>query len=376
MNFHNTYSDLSDLINNIFNESNEYLTSKKREIILDLIKKYNDEIRFLFGVIFFEINEKDALRIFRSNRFFIDAIGISLLPNIEAIDKLMGLTIEGVKLSDYLKKIINENLEKNKSNNKEIKKNVSKSELDFLDTEGYLIIENAIPLEKCDELYDKIINIAEEELNSPKGGYVYGSGNMQRIYHLIAKDQIFRDLITNNICHEVMRHMFHRDNFHDKYYLTSFHSNLLYENAESQIWHIDANVPEPIPQWIIRSNSNFIIQDYFKDNGATEIIPKSHKYFKKPNINEIDSNQFESRFIEAPKGSIAFWHGHLWHRSGQNKTSKPRIALLGAYAASFFREVSMEENPYISKPRLNESVLTPKIKQLLGWDHGLKDYSQ
>ena len=375
MNYYNTYSDLAQLVNNIFNESKIYLDSKKSKILIDIIRDYNDEIRFLIGVIFFEIDEKNAIQIFRSNRYFIDAIGISLLPNIESIQKLTGLSIEGVMISDYVKKIINESLVKKiKNNDKEIKKNISKSELDFLDTEGYLIIENAIPLEKCDELYDKIINISKKESNSPKGGYVYGSGNMQRIYHLIAKDQMFRDLITNNHCHEIMRYMFHRDNFHDKYYLTSFHSNILYQSAEPQIWHIDANVPEPIPQWIIRSNSNFIIQDYFKDNGATEIIPRSHKYFKKPNINEIDSNQFESKFIEAPKGSIVFWHGHLWHRSGQNKTNKARVALLGAYAASFFREVSMEENPYCTKPRLDERELTPKIKQLLGWDHGLKDY--
>lgn len=219
------------------------------------------------------------------------------------------------------------------------------------------------------------MEISEIEKNSAKGGYIYGAGNMQRIYNLIAKDEIFQELIIHPTCHHVMRHMFKRDNFHDKYYLTSFHANLLYKDAEPQIWHIDANVPDPIPPWIIRSNSNFIIHDYSEENGATEIIPGSHKFLRKPQMDEIDANYLSTKFIEAPKGSIAFWHGHLWHRSGRNVTDKPRIALLGAYSASFLREVSMEENPYLSIHPSKYNELSPDIKKLLGWNHGVKDYS-
>ena len=374
MNYNNTYSDLSALIYKIYNHANLYLSPSEKNEFESINTHHNDSIRFIIGTLYFEIEFSHAIKNFRSNRYFLDALGIKILPMIEDIKLAEKQTINQTSIVQFLNKFIS--IIKSKYSTKLMNSefNLSESQIKFLDDEGYLIVENVISLELCNQLEELTLQMAKLEINSAKGGYIYGSGNMQRIYNLIAKNEIFQNLITNSFCHEVMRYMFKRDNFHDKYYLTSFHANLLYKNAEPQIWHIDANVPDPIPPWIIRSNSNFIIHDYFKDNGATEIIPGSHKFLKKPKIDEIDANYFNTKFLEAPKGSIAFWHGHLWHRSGRNLTKKPRIALLGAYAASFFREVSMEENPYLSIAPSQYDSLSPEIKKLLGWNHGLKDY--
>jgi len=375
MNYKNTYSDLIELIQIIFEKENNFLNSHQRFHLNNLCMNFNEEIRFLIGSIFFNINTSDALNLFRSNRYFIDAVDIKILPSLISIQKINKKSIEGQSINIFLEEIIN-NILNNSPYFSKIKNNVlSTTQIDFLEQNGYLIIENVIPKALCKDLQEIILALAKQEVNSEKGGYIYGSGSMQRIYNLIAKNLKFQDLIINTICHEVMKHMFHRNNFHDKYYLTSFHANILFKDSEPQIWHIDANVPDPIPNWIIRSNSNFIIHDYFKDNGATEIIPGSHRYFKKPDLCQINSNFSESKFIEAPQGSVVFWHGHLWHRSGRNITDKPRIAILGAYAASFFREVSMEENPFLSLSKNMQDSLNPEIKKLLGWNHGLKNYS-
>ena len=375
MNYTKTYSDLAELINRIFASNNDHLNLSQKSLLKALSEKFDCEMRFLLGVYFFEMETIDALQIFRSNRYFIDSVGIKLLPSLEEVDLFNQKLHDGKNIEYHLREIINNATDFILNANKFTNLKLTPLQKKFLESEGYLIIENVIPTELCDELQEITLEIANQEASSDKGGYIYGSGNMQRIYNLIAKNLIFQNLIANPICHEVMRLMFQRSNFHDKYYLTSFHANLLYKDAEPQIWHIDANVPDPIPQWIIRSNSNFIIHDYYKDNGATEIIPGSHKFFKKPDLKQINSDFTESKFIEAPKGSIAFWHGHLWHRSGQNITNKPRIALLGAYAASFLREVSMEENPFLSIPKPMQDSLSPEIKKLLGWNHGLKNYS-
>ena len=172
-----------------------------------------------------------------------------------------------------------------------------------------------------------------------------------------------------------MNHLFFRETFHEKYYLTSFHANIIGSQEESNIWHIDANVPDPIPPWIIRANSNIIVHEYNANNGATQIIPGSHKWLRKPNMNEIRDDHLEMIDIIAPKGSIVFWHGHLWHRSGKNNSSNPRLALLGAYSASFFREVCLEENAYLNLNINQIQTLSPKLKKILGWDHGSKFYN-
>jgi len=375
MNYYKTYSDLKGLISNIFDEDKNYLTKDHKSLIKIFSEDFNDEIRFLIGVYFFEMEKDDALKIFHTNKYFTDAIGIKLIPTSEKINLFQNKFYLKYNSEYHIREII-KYVNSCESNIEPISRlNLTEAQINFLETEGYLAIENMIPLGLCDELQEIVLELAKHELESDKQAYIYGNGNLQRIYNLLAKNSIFQDLITNTICHEVMRLMFQRNNFHDKYYLTSFHANILYQNAEPGIWHIDANVPEPIPQWIIRSNSNFIIHDYIKENGATEIIPGSHKFFKKPNFDQINQNFKDSKFIEAPKGSIAFWHGHLWHRSGRNITNKPRIALLGGYAASFLRELSMEENPYLSIPKHVQDSLKPEIKKLLGWNHGVKNYS-
>lgn len=370
MNFSKTYTNLKDAIDLVFNSEYEINYYKLHE----LTKNSNKNLiflKYLFGIEFFEIDVSFARKYFRSNRYFLDSLGIDILPETqEVIDFENKIEIHGQSIRLIIKDILSK-VENINGVGVEKPNILAETQIKFLEENGYIIINNIIPLDLCDELNEMALWIAKKELEN-NTAYIYGSGNMQRVYNLIAKHNIFGELVQDRTCHEVMEHMFHRETFHDKYYLTSFHANILKQNAESQIWHIDANVPEPIPSWIIRSNSNFITQDFYADNGATEIIPGSHKYCTKPNLSEIDSNKFNSRYLEAPKGSIAFWHGHLWHRSGPNKTGKPRVALLGAYSASFFREVCMEENPYLYFNNNQINNLSARLKTILGWNHGFK----
>ena len=134
--------------------------------------------------------------------------------------------------------------------------------------------------------------------------------------------------------------------------------------------HVDAAVPEPLPPWIIRLNVNFITQDYTKKNGATLCVPGSHKFLKFPNDRNLKNHNLVA--LEAPKNSIIFWHGHLWHQSGTNNSNNDRIALLGCFASSFLRELSMEENPYLSLYKFKNNF-SDKLKEIIGWSHGVKN---
>lgn len=78
--------------------------------------------------------------------------------------------------------------------------------------------------------------------------------------------------------------------------------------------------------------------------------------------------------INAKKGSIVFWTGHLWHMSGENRSPHPRFALLGCFATSIMREMVMEENPYISLNQKLKNPYSANLKNLIGWKHGLKEY--
>lgn len=383
-----TYSQLSALIKNIESNSESNL-----EVLNGISFKFKPTInecqRVLLGFAFFGKDLSEGLLEFRSNRYFLDSIGVNIFPTKEDLTNEIKLisnkNITGDNdlsmVLDEIKRSLNKIYKSFKNNNlPNIYKNIdlpeiTEIELKYLDENGYLIIPNAIPHDLCDELNSRVEYLSKWEAKSNKGGYFYGSGKMQRIYHLLAKDSIFRDLVLHPLAHQVMSHLFYRNTHHDKYYLASFHANIIEPKGEAQIWHIDSNVPEPIPPWIIRANSNFIIQDYTFENGATQIVPKSHLWLKKPNREQAEMIKgSEIVSLEAPKGALVFWLGTLWHRSGVNSTNQNRLALLATYAASHLREMCMEENPYLSMSSNTISELRDNLKELIGWNHGSKNY--
>ena len=383
-----TYSQLASLIKNLSN--NLSVNDPQIQQKLDFLNaNYSSHRNVILGLAFLGQSLEQGLLQFRSNRYFLDSVGIKLFPDISTLRQELALlkknymrqfstTVDFMlelgealnSIDDYFKNVTTPDIYQNFTIPK-----ISKKELDFLDVNGYLVVENVLDLSLCDELHKRVVAVAAWEANSSSGGYIYGSGRMQRIYHLLSKDLIFRSLVMHPLAHEIMSYMFHRSTYHDKYYLTSFHANIIASGGEPQIWHIDSNVPDPIPPWIIRANSNFIIQDYTKENGSTQIIPGSHKWLRKPNNLEAQSlNEKQIISVTAPKGSIVFWHGSLWHRSGENKTETNRIALLATYAASHLREMCMEENHYLAMSGNVIESLNESLKTLLGWNHGSKNY--
>ncbi len=379
-----TYTTLKSAYQNIW----DYLSPSKnlydlREISIK--NEYCNEFDVCLGLSLLHINFEHRHQ-FLTNRYFLDSLGLKLMPSndrfLEYINFLKGIIKpkNGIISPDNFffeeaDLIKSENSAKSSNyfgNDFAIPK-IQPKDFEFLNKNGYLIIPNAVPHDFCDLLYTRILEIGEAEKKSTKGGYIYGLGNSQRIYHLIGKDQLFWKAIAHPLIIELMDHFFDRDTLHDRYYLTSYHANILNPGAEPQILHVDAAVPEPLPPWIIRANSNILLQDYTSENGATEVVPGSHLLNRKPTREEKLSHPLQT--LEGKKGSLIVWHGHLWHRSGENKSNSARVALLGTFCASHFREMCLEENPYLNYNALTIESIPLEIKNLMGWYHGSKDYT-
>ena len=241
---------------------------------------------------------------------------------------------------------------------------------DNLATNGYTIIEDVIPKDKCDHLLELTKTIAKHERDTSQA-FLYGPNNsLQRIYNILSKHEIFSELITTPVVLEVMDDLFDRPTMHDRYYLSSWHANLIPPGGEAQKLHLDAAVPEPLPPWIIRANVNFILDDYAFDNGATLCVPGSHKFQRIPRSD--DELQFKLSPMEAKRGAVAIWHGHLWHKSGYNQTTHERVALLGCFSASFLREMSAEEDYVRAVPLEKRRFFSRQLRGLIAEEHGIK----
>jgi ectoine hydroxylase-related dioxygenase (phytanoyl-CoA dioxygenase family) len=154
--------------------------------------------------------------------------------------------------------------------------------------------------------------------------------------------------------------------------LSSFQSNIIYPGGPAQQLHVDgwSFSGVPLPQWSTRLNVNFILTDWTETNGATLVVPGSHKLFRAPNPEEVPQEDLLK--LVAPKGSLVLWTGHTWHQSGTNDSSGARFGLFACFAASQLKEVSTEEEHLSIVDAEVMETLSPEFRFMIGLDRGIK----
>ena len=115
-------------------------------------------------------------------------------------------------------------------------------------------------------------------------------------------------------------------------------------------WHVDAPLtmcPEPLPNITLGVQTVWMIDQFTADNGATRVIPGSHKTLKKPpwSFDTVDGEIP----LTAPAGCMALWLSHTWHRFGPNHSDRPRRAIIGYYARSWINPSRNSRGVYRAK---------------------------
>jgi ectoine hydroxylase-related dioxygenase (phytanoyl-CoA dioxygenase family) len=190
-----------------------------------------------------------------------------------------------------------------------------------------------------------VLNLSKDEMDQNKA-YQYGrKGDLQRVYGLPLKNRMFLDFLINQISIGVADRFFCRDTNHETYLLSSFQANILCPGAEAQQWHVDTALPSPLPEWPVRLNYNILLDDFTSQNGSTKLVPGSHHLRRNVSDNAMFSEIAEKAAvqIEAPRGSVLFWDGRLWHKSAENYSDSERVALLACFSNSILKELAAEE---------------------------------
>ena len=249
----------------------------------------------------------------------------------------------------------------------------SEHQKEKFEANGYLVVENFTTDIVAAELRKLVIEMASFEEKSGES-YYYPfdkSGLTQRVWNLTNKSEKFRDLLELDELSEIMDFIFRRPTSHQLFHLSSFQANILHPGAERQKLHVDTPFPEPLPPWPAKANSIWLLDDFTDENGATEVVPGSHKKSTKP-TSEDDKNIKYIKVV-APRGSVLFTHGNLWHRAGSNQSSKPRIGLLCSFAASYMKEIASEEDQTLVISQEVKTNASKRLSAILGLGHGIKD---
>ena len=130
--------------------------------------------------------------------------------------------------------------------------------------------------------------------------------------------------------------------------------------AEAQGFHQDdGHWPIPRPHMPLVANVFFALDDFTPENGATMLVPGSHKSA------ESIPEKPEFIYLEMPAGSFAVWEGALWHAGGANTTKdKFRRTINLNFNCSWLRQ---QENQYLGIPRKTLLSLPEALQRVLGY---------
>jgi ectoine hydroxylase-related dioxygenase (phytanoyl-CoA dioxygenase family) len=79
----------------------------------------------------------------------------------------------------------------------------------------------------------------------------------------------------------------------------------------------------------------WLLDDFTAENGATRVVPGSHRKGGVPKSLAIPENHHpEEKLIVARAGSVLVFNGHFWHGGTRNRTNGPRRSVQCMFVAS------------------------------------------
>jgi ectoine hydroxylase-related dioxygenase (phytanoyl-CoA dioxygenase family) len=225
-----------------------------------------------------------------------------------------------------------------------------------LDENGYCLVEDAATPSEIDELRETLIHVARDEISTDTD-YVYENGSNQRVWALLNKGLQFERLVENQTALELVSHLLGK-----VFLLSNVNANIAGPGGNPMFLHSDQDyVPSPFPEYALVTNVIWFLDEFTSENGATRIVPGSHKLRTRPDYSKLP----ETVAVTGPRGTAMVFHGALWHQTGANTTrSEKRHAILCYYCRPFMRQ---QENWFLS---LDPQVLaraTPRLRELLGY---------
>ena len=126
-----------------------------------------------------------------------------------------------------------------------------------------------------------------------------------------------------------------------------------YLHQDDGLWPI----PRPHPHFLC--NALIALDDFDIENGATHVVPYSHKWHDRRVEQNVDTIQ-----VTMKSGSMLVWAGALWHGGGANTSNRERMGLFMSHGVSYLRP---QEIQLLSVPPEVARTLPEKLQRLLGY---------
>lgn len=225
--------------------------------------------------------------------------------------------------------------------------------MERINSDGYIIIENLFASEQMDALKEDVL-----------GRFKHASGRnnfeglaTQRLYTMMAETDIANPMVEHPLVLGLLDRIFEPNYLLSQLQVINIHPS----EAAQPLHYDDGFYPWPRPRRALGAATIIAVDDFTEDNGATVLIPSSHKWGDK-----MPDETDKARLIKAvmPKGSVLFFLGTLWHGGGANHSEASRMCVTAQYCAPFCRT---QENFSLSVPKDRVKTFSENIQRLLGY---------
>ena len=278
---------------------------------------------------------------------------------------------------DYIERVnslrpprpLTEGLEVDATNSARVKKAV-----EDVERQGFAIIQDFLSKQDLDAICEQMTPIFEmtgtRNANDSRGRHRQGYYGVQavHVHNLFAKTRAVDDIAIDPLLLLIIEGV-----LGPSFQMSVATAMCPDPGVDPQGFHQeDGHYPLPRPRPPFIANTLVALDDFSESNGATRLVPESHRWTHPVNQEE------GFIFAEMPAGSLLVFDGALWHAGGGNSTKDQRRRSINFnFNLSWLRQ---QENQYVGIPRDVWLSLPEKLQRLLGFQkvnflYGSVDYT-
>ncbi len=228
----------------------------------------------------------------------------------------------------------------------------TKRDIEEMEERGFVVLERLLPEAYLDDLHAALEPYLRKEL---LGRNDFEGLRTQRVYALLAKSTVFNDLILHPRILALLDCL-----LLPHYLITALQAIKILPGETPQSFHFDDQFTWlPRPRAPLSYATIWAIDPFTPDNGATRVIPGSHRWG-----DETPAECTEAQIVEMPPGSVVFFPSTLWHGGGANTSAEARLAISVQYCQPWLRP---QENQFLAVSSEMAHKHPPRIHEMMGY---------
>jgi len=258
------------------------------------------------------------------------------------------------------------------------------AELARLDADGYVVLERLLSPALLAE-YRRALAPHFDRGNLGRNDFE--GRRTERVYTLPAVAPAFAELAAHPVVLAMLDAL-----LAPSYLLTAAQAIRIHPGEQAQALHFDDSFyPFPRPRPAISLATICAVDDFTAENGATEVIPGSHRWGDVAPRGVVGKDDFSQTMrygrgadsalaldassdahlvaaepvpVRMPAGSVVVFLGTLWHRGGANRSGAPRLALTYQYCEPWARQ---QENFTLAIAPAVAATMPVRVQEMLGY---------